>query len=146
MHDSFIEITLQHECSLVNLLHILRIHFHRNTPGGLFPVKTIYSRRCLLIFNWVVIAQKRPHLLLVLKNKNVLETRLPQRFADFNIVRIWFENSPHFIAQVAFCFLTLQKINKKDCREWGKELRFIAWRINLEKRTIAFVIYMCLSS
>ena len=47
-----------------------------------------------------------------------------------------------FIPQVAFCFLTLQKINKKECRERGKELRFIAYRINLEKRTI-ILLFTC---
>ena len=32
---SFIEITLQHECSPVNLLHIFRTPFPRNRPGQL---------------------------------------------------------------------------------------------------------------
>ena len=32
----FIEITLPHGCSLVNLLHISRTSFYKNTFGGLF--------------------------------------------------------------------------------------------------------------
>ena len=33
--SNFIEITLQHECSAVNLLHIFRTPFFKNTSGGL---------------------------------------------------------------------------------------------------------------
>ena len=33
--SNFIEITLQHGCSLVNQLHIFRTPFPNNTPGGL---------------------------------------------------------------------------------------------------------------
>ena len=32
---NFIEITLLHKCSPVNLLHIFRTHFYENTSGGL---------------------------------------------------------------------------------------------------------------
>ena len=32
---NFIEITFRHECSFVNLLHIFRIPFPKNTIGGL---------------------------------------------------------------------------------------------------------------
>ena len=35
LQSNFIEITLQHECSPVNLLHIFRAPFFRNTSGGL---------------------------------------------------------------------------------------------------------------
>ena len=34
---NFIEVTLQHWCSLVNLLHIFRTSFHKNNYGGLLP-------------------------------------------------------------------------------------------------------------
>ena len=36
---NFIEITLPHGCSHVNLLHIFRTPFYRNTSGGLFLSK-----------------------------------------------------------------------------------------------------------
>ena len=32
-----VAVTLQDGCSLVNLLHIFRIPFHKNTSGGLLP-------------------------------------------------------------------------------------------------------------
>ena len=35
LQSSFIEITLRHGCSPVNLLHIFRTHFYKNTSGGL---------------------------------------------------------------------------------------------------------------
>ena len=31
----FIEITIRHGCSLINLLHIFRTGFYKNTSGGL---------------------------------------------------------------------------------------------------------------
>ena len=34
LQDNFIEITIQHECSSVNLLHIFSKLFHKNTSGG----------------------------------------------------------------------------------------------------------------
>ena len=34
---NFIEITLQHGCSPVNLLHIFRTPFSKNDPGWLLP-------------------------------------------------------------------------------------------------------------
>ena len=34
--NNFIEITLRHECSPVNFLHIFRTTFPKNTGGGLF--------------------------------------------------------------------------------------------------------------
>ena len=36
LQSNFIEITLRHWCSPVNLLHILRTPFPKNTSGGLF--------------------------------------------------------------------------------------------------------------
>ena len=36
LQSNFIEITLRHGCSPVNLLHILRTPFPKNTSGGLF--------------------------------------------------------------------------------------------------------------
>ena len=38
MGHSFIENTLRHRCSLVNLLHIFRIPFPKNTSGRLLLV------------------------------------------------------------------------------------------------------------
>ena len=35
---TLIEITLRHRCSLVNLLHIFRTPFYKNTSGGLFLI------------------------------------------------------------------------------------------------------------
>ena len=35
LQSNFIEVTLRHECSPVNLLHIFRTPFHKNTYGGL---------------------------------------------------------------------------------------------------------------
>ena len=37
MQSNFIEITLRHECSPVNLLRILRVPFSTNTSGWLLP-------------------------------------------------------------------------------------------------------------
>ena len=35
--NNFIEITLQDVCSPINLLHILKTPFYKNTSGGLLP-------------------------------------------------------------------------------------------------------------
>ena len=35
LQNNFIEITLRHGCSPVNLLHIFKTHCPKNTPGGL---------------------------------------------------------------------------------------------------------------
>ena len=35
LQSNFIEISLQHRCSPVNLLHIFRTHFYKNTSGWL---------------------------------------------------------------------------------------------------------------
>ena len=40
LHSNFIEITLRHGCSSVNLSHIFRTPFTKNTPGRL-PLNTI---------------------------------------------------------------------------------------------------------
>ena len=40
---NFIEITLRHRCSLVDLLHIFRIPFYKNTYGGLFLLLSFYK-------------------------------------------------------------------------------------------------------
>ena len=39
----FIEITLRHGCSSVNLLHVFRIAFPKNTSGGLFLIELVVS-------------------------------------------------------------------------------------------------------
>ena len=41
LQSNFIEITLQHGCSPVNLLHIFRTTFPKNTYGGLLPEVSI---------------------------------------------------------------------------------------------------------
>ena len=41
LQNNFIEITLRHGCSPVNLLHVVRAPFPKNTPGG------------LLLFIWI---------------------------------------------------------------------------------------------
>ena len=40
--SKFIEITLQHECSPVNLLHIFRTHFPKNTSEWLLLSNILY--------------------------------------------------------------------------------------------------------
>ena len=56
--SNFIEITLQHGCSPVNLLHIFRAPFRKNTAGGLlltefrqhvFSIKTVLSASTTII-------------------------------------------------------------------------------------------------
>ena len=43
LQSNFIEITLRHGCSPVNLLHIFRIPFSKNTSGGL--LLDIYGKK-----------------------------------------------------------------------------------------------------
>ena len=67
--SNFIEITLRHRCSPVNLLHIFRTTFTKNTFGLLLLERTFYiiKRSELLVKNFLrflvtslVIAQKQP--------------------------------------------------------------------------------------
>ena len=41
-HTNFIEIMFRQECSPVNLLHIFRIPFYKNTSGGLLLIVIQY--------------------------------------------------------------------------------------------------------
>ena len=50
-HSNFIEITLRHGCSPVNLLHIFRTHFLKNTSRGL--LRHIYE--ISYVFNLVAL-------------------------------------------------------------------------------------------
>ena len=43
LHSNFIEITLRHECSLVNLLYIFRTPFSKNTSGRLLLFILVFS-------------------------------------------------------------------------------------------------------
>ena len=56
MQSNFFEIVLRHRCSPVQLLHILRTRFNKNTCGGLLLVVQSYSR--LLVY--VTIVSERP--------------------------------------------------------------------------------------
>ena len=40
---NFIEITFQHGCSLINLLHIFKTSFYKNTCGRLLPTNVIWN-------------------------------------------------------------------------------------------------------
>ena len=51
LQSNFIEITLRHECSRVNLLHISRTPFCKMTSGGLFLSITVHLQRG----NWCVV-------------------------------------------------------------------------------------------
>ena len=44
--SNFIEITFQHGCSPLNLLHISRIAFLKNTSGGLLLPRLLYVACC----------------------------------------------------------------------------------------------------
>ena len=57
--NTFTEITLRHECSPVNLLHIFRTPFLKNASGRLL-VKTSYNHICFLYFLFSVKRQKQP--------------------------------------------------------------------------------------
>ena len=49
---NFIEITLWHGCSPVNLLHIFRTFFYKNTYGRLLLHFTLYAFRRLALLQW----------------------------------------------------------------------------------------------
>ena len=56
IQNNFIEITLQHGCSPVNLLHIFRTPFPKNTSGGMLlkqenlrRLRSLYKWNCFLI-------------------------------------------------------------------------------------------------
>ena len=64
LQSNFIEITLRHGCSPVNLLHIFRTSFTKNTYGWLLLNYTFsqlrvfqkflsYLARCLLVYSWI---------------------------------------------------------------------------------------------
>ena len=48
LQNNFIEITLQHGCSTVTLLHIFRTHFPKNNSGGLLLRKVQVSKSATL--------------------------------------------------------------------------------------------------
>ena len=50
LHYNFLEITLRHGCSPVNLLHIFRKSFSRNTSEGLLLSLTIYINDLQSVF------------------------------------------------------------------------------------------------
>ena len=57
LQSNFIETALRHECSPVNLLHIFRTHFPRNTSGWLLlhlePCQaSILRRKTILTLKW----------------------------------------------------------------------------------------------
>ena len=47
---NFIEITLRHRCSLVNLLHIFRTHFYRNTYEALLLNIYNFKDQCSTLY------------------------------------------------------------------------------------------------
>ena len=61
LHSYFFEITLRHGCSPVNLLHIFRTPFSKNTSGGLLPKPSgkvkMLNQNCSFLLN--VIATQR---------------------------------------------------------------------------------------
>ena len=72
---NFIEITLRHECSPVNLLHILRTPFTKNTYGRLLLIlESFIMFNLLLVSNTIFFCL---FLFLIIKVKNVFENRLP---------------------------------------------------------------------
>ena len=68
--NSFIEITLQHGCSPVNLLHIFRTHFPKNTSQGLL----LY---CLHLLGAVALVK---NVLLLVPRGKVLGLDFPNAF------------------------------------------------------------------
>ena len=48
---NFIEITLRHSCSPVNLLHIFKTPFPKNTYEGLF----LFGRKIALLYSFAII-------------------------------------------------------------------------------------------
>ena len=54
-----IEITLWHGCSPVNLLHIFRTPFSRNTSGWLLLILLTFSHILLYIFQWFFIFDQK---------------------------------------------------------------------------------------
>ena len=70
LQSSFIEIALRHGCSPVNLLHIFRTPFPRNTSGWLLliPVQILkenvnFSRYMSIFYNNVITTSKFPFFL-----------------------------------------------------------------------------------
>ena len=70
---NFIEITLRYGCSLVNMLHIFRTHFPRNTSGWL--LLNVWCFQSFLISN--VYKQSKLHLKSLLTDPNKIHKNIP---------------------------------------------------------------------
>ena len=57
MQSNFVEITLRHGCSPVNLLHIFRAAFPRNTSGWLILFIDIFTVFCSVSLSQLMINQ-----------------------------------------------------------------------------------------
>ena len=75
MQNNFIEITLWHACSLVNLLHIFRTPFLKNTPGWLL-LKFKHPFEWVTVNNWqyasVCGEGERTHLILTCSKLTIM--------------------------------------------------------------------------
>ena len=85
--SNFIKITLRHECSPVNLLHIFRTPFYKNTYGGLLLDTAIVSYLKWSHFNRLLLPSKdlyHPEILVWLPRKTYLQ--IGERYVeDLNI-------------------------------------------------------------
>ena len=54
---NFIEIALRHGCPPINLLHIFKTLFPRNTSGGIFPMFDKINERCVDSYSFRKISQ-----------------------------------------------------------------------------------------
>ena len=116
----------------------IRTRFHKSTSVGLFTVKTIYSQRCPLFLKWVVIAYKLPHILFVSKSKNVMETRLQQRFFDFWVNLVWKVFSLHSLDRVLFLNIACSILKRKKCLGNGVKNSFYSLQNQLGEQKNSF--------
>ena len=80
LESNFIEIAPRHGCSLVNLLHIFRTPFLKNTSGGLL-VQILYEKELSLKFAYMVNEN-------ILKNTALRETYSKSKLA-LDLVKIF---------------------------------------------------------
>ena len=84
LQSNFIEITLRHGCSPVNLLHISRTSFYKNTSGGLFLNRIIITINLKFFFSeFLTAGEGEGHFVISSYHFHLLHRHLDIRPGDY---------------------------------------------------------------
>ena len=114
LQSNFIEITLWHGCFPVNLLHIFRTPFPKNTPGWLLP--SLVLEQTLFKFVWPFSGQQA---IKVLKDRGEIMCYI---LLNNKEVKKWNTFSISFISLYCFCKIRHEQIWLIKQGAWVKYL------------------------